>query len=1520
MIKEKTHVFQGMKRDNHQIRQEDKFLWNAHNIRLTNRDDSTLLSITNEKGTLDSKISFEGDYVGHCILNKYLIIFTATIDDKGKTTRDIIYRVEDDYGLLISKILYEDTDGALNLSPKNPIEAIGYHENDLIQKVYWVDGRNQPRVINIAKPELRIPSKYIDNIKNFSGIGGFSENEEANTYMENSYPVGLYTASSFDFIRELALEENISVWRNEGSGIFSPGTIQYAFSYYNRYEQESNIFYVTPLMYISPKDRGGNPKETVSNVFNIQIENIDKFEYIRVYSIHRTSIDAVPTVKVVSDVPTNYKDNDIITITDNGTLGYTIDHKQLLYIGGKSIIANTIEQKDNTLFFGNITLQNNKDFSEYLKNEDYPKFKKKVLGSIQDPVINGIFYNYENPLYKGMSAGFKYDEYYRCGVQVQTKDGNWSEPIYLDDKKLCTEHPMSGNIVSQFVEFNDVDRLIEAGIKRIRACVVFPRTFERSVICQGILNPTVYNVYSRSNSSTYAQSSWFFRPATKLNPINEDVPHGSQIEFRHNKPLYSNDKRGSEVQSMVYSGDIDVSKIKPSEYKQYYFVDENIVTFNSPDLEFDPQLQNIDWSDTELRIIGTVQLGAIYGDIDVQTSTDYAVPSSLNTTGLGFHHSIIGYKTGVNDTITGVNNTINGGLISGLFYKTGLIKKDTYDVDNSAYFMVYPWHKSGSIGNDVNRSDGSAKSAVLSKKIISNLKFFNACKPFLEGTVFNYKITTPKLFNSSELSLLKIQPNYLNSSIYYLGNIDTLVTPSGEYDMYINGASFENIGQTNKISESTYKDTCIIKTSDPIRIKYKSSPHLVFSLKGTDNEVRLLPVNSRLQDTIQDPGEENKPEWIEDPGNPEVKSDGVISHINCGTLLVDIPEISCNGKYSIDYPTSDKESDYVCIGYPIIMGNTKTWRTEGFDGIILEINNSTRLGNKNPSFDWSKLDIINSSLTEVNYSGETRYYRVVMGNSPAGSVKHLYTLEPYNPTLDTSKVSTTSTLESSTYKIMRDYFTNNTETPSPYLLLAEIVKNIPEDSRFGGKSESALSQNLWVPAGRPVTLKQGEEVVRVPYEYGDTWYSRYDCIKTYPYTPEDENQIVEIGSFMCETRVNIDGRYDKNRGNLSNLYTTPNNFNLINNIYSQRDNFFNYRILNKDYYKQSSFNNQITWSKEKHAGEEIDTWANVTLANTLDMDGSNGKVTSIKAWNDMLMCFQEKAVNQLMFNSRVQIPTSDGVPIEISNGYKVDGSRVFSNTIGCTNKWSISVTPLGIYFIDSNTNDIYLFNGSINKLGSTNGMSWWIKDNNPSHIWSPTISGSNGIRTFYDSKYDDIYFTPGPMYNQPDALCYSNKLQQFTSLMSYGGTQAMFNFSDRFFSLKNTGNGIGLYQNNAGDYNYFYGEYKGWDFSFIENDNPLYTKIFDTIELRADVLDKSNTLLNIKPLSFIKVSNEYQNAQGVFDNKSFRKKFRIWRGLIPRNNNTRQRIRNPWTMITLGNNSNNKDKVVVHDVTVKYTI
>ena len=40
-------------------------------------------------------------------------------------------------------------DSTIN-DPISQIEAIGYYESELVQKVYWIDGKSQPKVINIA--------------------------------------------------------------------------------------------------------------------------------------------------------------------------------------------------------------------------------------------------------------------------------------------------------------------------------------------------------------------------------------------------------------------------------------------------------------------------------------------------------------------------------------------------------------------------------------------------------------------------------------------------------------------------------------------------------------------------------------------------------------------------------------------------------------------------------------------------------------------------------------------------------------------------------------------------------------------------------------------------------------------------------------------------------------------------------------------------------------------------------------------------------------------------------------------------------------------------------------------------------------------------------------------------------------------------------------------------------------------------------------------------------------------------
>lgn len=1507
-MQEDNHIFQGLRRDNHQIRQESKFLWDALNIRLTNRDDSTLLSLTNERGTTETGITLQAYYVGHCIVGEYLVIFTAE-EDGGLS---YIYRIKKTNKGFEYVILFQ---GDLYLSPYNPIQTLGYYENSLIQKVYWVDGVNQPRMINIAKPELVIPQDVLD-MGSMNGVNLSVVDESSPLYPY----LPMYLESSFDFTRTIDLHESIYVNKIQGYGQFSPGVIQYAFSYYDKYGQESSIFFTTPLQYISPQNRGGSPDEKIANSFEITIMNPDtNFSNIRIYSIHRTSIDATPTVKIVGSVSTEIKDVDengdrVVTFTDTGSLGDSIDPTQLLYVGGTSLIAGTISHKDGTLFLGNIKQENTviSDIKDSIKDN------WRMQGYYQ-PVHSGIpgnntYYEYNTSLTK-YCAGFKVNEIYRIGVQVQDTYGKWSEPIYLTDTVLNYDYDslVNGSRQHQYITLDIGSYLYSKGVRRIRACVVFPKTFERNIICQGILNPTVYSVLGRSSGSTYSQSSWFFRPSTSGPLTNTDnINYGSSIQFQHNKPIIYGPNRGAEVQSSYSDTTIDsVLDVQDSDkYKSMFFVDENIVTLHSPDLEFDTQLSNTTFDGVKLNIIGYARLGAISGDISLQTSSPALSPYAG-----GFDHKFIGYQTSS-------NVLINGGLISGLFYQDSYVNNDFKSNNNLTRWMLYPWQKSGSINNDSNRSDSGAQSSILSKKKISNLKFFTNNSSL--DTIFQYDITTPQLFSSNELSLLKLHPEYIGNDISYMGNIDTLIS-SNEYPLY-NGGNFQS-----PITQFSAENSPI-KSSSPVRIKYKSTPHLVFSLSDKKGKVRVLPRHQSIPPLNNNA---SMPEWAQSKPSQSLDYDYIVEYYGNG--ITAILEVTDDNSVGNVIRGTNNGGSYLSIIEKNSKGqftSSTLTKTTTDNSIVLFKSGYTKLTQH------YKVGNIPEGVVESDfkdgylYIGEDKYYRVTFGKEKNNVV---FTLISKEEAYRSKSSSTYSDLS-----LQYDYFGRQGDTIPPYLLIAELQRtNVKQ--RFGGTSDEAIQSNLWFPAGSPTNLSPDRDEVNVLIEYGDTWYSRYDCLKTYPFTQEDENQVIEIGSFMCETRVNIDGRYDRNRGQLSNLNMSPQNFNLFNEVYTQKDNFFNYRVLDEDYYKQNTFPNQITWSLQKTSASETDTWTDITLANILDMDGSKGDVTNIDSFNELLICFQEKAISQILFNSRVQIPTSEGVPIEISNGYKVEGSRFISDTIGCQDKFSVVSTPSGIFFIDNNTSTIWMFNGQLNNISDTLGMRQWLVDNHCETKWTPIPkynNKQNGIRTFYDSKNGDIYFSPGIITSsnggilEKAALCYSEKLGQFTSLMSYGGVYALFQYNDSVMSLyRNSTHNPVLWENFTGEYNKIYGNYRPFYFSFISNQNPTYTKIFDTVEMRTDVYSDDGDLLNNLPFNYISVENEYQSGQSSSyikplpiykTNLDFKKKFRVWRGLIPRNRGTRQRIRNPWTMITLGWNPIGQNilnnKVVLHDVSVKYSI
>lgn len=1489
-----NHIFQGLRRDNHQIKQAAQFLWDAHNIRITNRDDSTLLSVTNERGPSETGNILKGQYVGHCTVGKYLIVFTAIGNNKH-----YIYRLEETSTGYKQVILYHNSsEWKYGWETGFPIEAIGIYETELIQKVYWVDGKNQPRVINVTKPELKGATSKTD----------YSE---------------YYDKGEFDFVQALKLNESVSITKTNGEGMFSPGVIQYACTYYKKYGQETNIFYTSPLNYVSFLDRGGSPEDKVANSFRIEISNVDKsFDYIRLYSIHRTSIDAVPTVKRVTDIFLG-DNNSSVSYVDDGTVGDVVDNNLLLYVGGEYIVPNTLCAKDGTLFLGNYKITRSsipdsvKSFFKEEKSDDM-EFSTRAITNTHVDV--GDYYTYSNQLGNPNISYFRAGEHYRLGLQFQHESGKWSDPVVV--KKDYTV-PLQANgglyrpsiildgqqlnipYFSYQKEERDITSVINTlkglGYKKVRSVVCFPNNLDRLIIAQGILCPTVFNYYQRYNKGAHSQASWFLRPTYYGDKSEFDTtsktthPDGVIPEFRHYHTLGRSLTEYAEIQSNDNSSDgnlntiNDIVSLGPSKFQDEFLVDQSTLTFHSPNIEFDPNFANLNFEGLALRIVGIVPFTKNIGDIDIKTSTPvFGADSS------GFIHSMRG-------------SVDNGGksLLMGPFYSDIEVIHNT---DSSkpptrgavTEYAVYPWHRTGSLNSDYNRPvETGMRSAMLQTKKMSNLKYSDAPVWASKYYTFDNGITVPQLWSGVDGELLKVKGNS------YIGNVETILTRKDTYSIVTKDIQFG--------SGEYKKDNNIKKSGDPISMKYKSTPHLVLKLESpSETEEITLPVLTGFSDVIKT----DVREFV------TIKEDGKES----GAITV--YKFKQEGTDTYSYDISLVSGSPIGIigtpgpGEPDKYGQMDCWfyRAESVTGSLLKC---------------SKITIAIGTVIRFKTTDGTKYYKVIAKDGFKQLVKDV--TDSY---VDTEPDQEGSVGDNKTIKITvpelpsNDYFgVQLNDFKGSYLYLAELYRTSTPANSFGGNSDIDIENNtLWIPAGDAMDIDKIEDGHwKVEFTYGDTFFQRYDCLKTYPYTKEDENQIVEIGSFMCETKVNIDGRYDRNRGDISNLNMTPQIFNLMNEVYSQHNNFFNYRILDEDYYKNDMFSHQIIWSTEKFAGMDIDPWTQITLATPLDMDGSKGAVTRIIAMNEALLCLQERAFSTILFNTRVQIPTTDGTPIEISNGYKVDGYKFIGDSIGCQNKWAACNTPRGVYFIDDYTDTLWFYNGELSSLSEQLGMKWWFQENHSVRSWVPQVE-PNGLRVFYDPTFGDLYFTPGPEMKNRDALCYSEQLMQFVSQYSYGGTHAMFPFAGSFLTLRTDGSNTVLWKNFVGKYNIFYDSVpKRWDLTFISNDNPTYTKIFDTLDMRADSYgpdllgDRYSTLVQEgQPFDFIRVSNEYQDTNEIaFNASTLRKKFRVWRAIVPRNkknSNGRDRIRNPWAEVTLGCNSPGERMTILHDISMNYTV
>lgn len=1409
-----NHTFGGMQRDLSISKHPIQFLYDAKNIRLTAREGNSMLSITNEKGTSNTTVTVNGEYLGHCLLNEYLVVFSTELIWNEEHTgiigkEDIITRLDLSEGTPAKVELFR---GELGFDKTHPIKTVGSYETSAIQKVYWTDGHNQPRIINITAERLK---DSWDNTK---------------TYWENLE----YNSYSFDFVQELALEEEVSVYKILGAtGEFAPGVIQYAFTYYNKYGQETNIFHTTPLYYISYKERGAKPDDKVENAFRITVKNVDtKFEFMRIYSIQRTSLNATPICKRIQDISLEDITNRTVSFIDTGLSGNTVDPTELLYKGGEIVSAGTIEQKDGTLFLGDIEITRNHLNSMKSDIQSAVSFTKNSKRTIYPTVVSSGDYGYANQLTSLDSTktksvpcgGFKTGDFYRCGVQFQHKSGKWSEPIFINDVKVeatpwdgtsYIDLPRIVGKLSLSAE-NRTKLISNLGYKKVRPVVVFPEMQDRVTVCQGVANPTMYTTEQRNNGHLDAQASWFFRSPmgsyvngdkVTISPFfgnGETLPYTSR-QIDGENPVnpgtaYDPDpSSGFKIRQVEVQGDFE----KENQFR----VDISILTLNSPDIEFNDQLSVMDFTGLKGKKTGEVHITKTLSDIDIQTESP-----TVSNSGGGFVHKAF-------------SKSLTYGIVAGLFYDDYIVD-DCLGDDNhlGAYpkqraackYMVYPWQGCGSLNNDMNRpANKGTATAILKKKVISNLRYAIVYNNHSSSITFPSGVE-PQLYNSEEATVVKLKDTI------YQGNIDTSLVPDNADGQYFCFDGYTTVQQVQGIWIWKMLD---VKTAFDSNLWFKT-----WSMNpDIQNQNGLRYWDATLKN------------WYWCSGLGDGSGDDI------GDEFVDL--------------TMRKN--------PVRMKYKST------PHIVFKTTSNL--------FDSSLLSYNQLPLVELYNDSNSKY-------------------DPSNPA-------------SSAYTTI-----------------------------FGGRSMDALRENIWIPCGESVPLSTTDDTTFY-YEYGDTYFQRWDCLKTYPFTREDPNQIVEILSFPVETRVNIDGRYDRNRGQASNINMSPINFNLLNQVYSQVDNFFNYKIQDDDFYKDVKYPHQVTWTKEKNAGADVDNWTNITLASTYDMDGSKGKVEELITYKDQIFCFQNKGVSNILFNSRVQIPASDGVPIEISNSYKVDGYRYISDGIGCDDKRLVKKTPAGIYFVDSVGSHLFLIGeqGMADLSEQCNMTSWFRKN-----------AGSIK-KVVYDDINHDVYAV-----QENQALCFSEKLNQFTGFYDYGDINLIETYDHHVFTLKENG----LWKMFEGNYGQFFGANKPWNLTFISNGLNEGTvnmdKTFTNIEFRASVEgdgeldDKTGKFTPALPFDSLETWNEYQhgitsleikNGHAAMihgsDSSTLIRKFRIWRCDIPRNNASLEsdaglpncsrkirkpldRMRNPWLYLKFQKDAAGEGKVLplteIHDIVMTYFV
>jgi len=355
MNKQVKHSYGGMMQDLSKSKLPSQYYFEGRNIRTLATNSQSSLSITNEKGNklvvtipipiingvtkiitystktltyttdqIDEHYLISGTtyrtsgtqiIIGQSYIRNNIIILTT--DSNGF---DCIWKI-DDKTFDITLLYMRD----LNFNIENPIQVLNNYENESIDKIYWVDSKNQLRFINV-----------------YHSI----ENEDLEELIDlNSNAIQM--VGTFDFGQPDIID-------TIPGGIHTSGMIQYA---YNLYRINGSQTKISPLSELVSLDKGvdlggGAINEVISSTPVVKVSDLDNtYTNMRLYAIKYTSFGEIPSVSLILD--RDIRNLNEVIYYDDGNILESLSLEEFLFLGSDIILPKHINSKDNRMFLAN---------------------------------------------------------------------------------------------------------------------------------------------------------------------------------------------------------------------------------------------------------------------------------------------------------------------------------------------------------------------------------------------------------------------------------------------------------------------------------------------------------------------------------------------------------------------------------------------------------------------------------------------------------------------------------------------------------------------------------------------------------------------------------------------------------------------------------------------------------------------------------------------------------------------------------------------------------------------------------------------------------------------------------------------------------------------------------------------------------------------------------------------------------------------------------------------------------------